>query len=108
MDVSLPSQPSDVDDFQLTKDVNSTTPVSSAPSTPTGPEQKTLGSSVASSVIAMEEDSMSTTNSLSPVPIESDSKQSKKMNGTIIDLLAIVHILIAIVFHRFSGPKLSI
>lgn len=77
MDVSLPSQPSDVEDFQLTKDVSSTTPVSSAPSTPTGQEPKTVSSSVTSSVIAMEEDSMSTTTSLSPVPTESDSKQSK-------------------------------
>ncbi len=79
MDVSLPSQPSDVEDFQLTKDVNSTTPVSSAPSTPTGQELKTVSSSVSSSVIAMEEDSMSTTNSLSPVPTESDSKQGSSI-----------------------------
>lgn len=78
MDVSLPSQPSDVEDFPLMKEVNSTTPVSSAPSTPTGPEPKTISSSVASSVIAMEEDSMSTTNSLSPVPTESDSKQGSQ------------------------------
>ncbi len=78
MNASLPSQPSDVDDFPLSKNHpnNSNTPGSSAPSTPTGQELKMNSSSISSSVIAMEEDSMSTSNSLSPVPTESDSKQS--------------------------------
>jgi len=78
MNMSLPSQPSDADDFPLTKDnINPATPVSSSPSTPVGGlGKKTNHSSGTSSVIAMEEDSMSTSASISPVPIESDSKQS--------------------------------
>lgn len=79
MNMSLPSQPSDADDFPLAKDnVNPATPVSSSPSTPVGGlGKKTNHSSGTSSVIAMEEeDSMSTSASISPVPIESDSKQS--------------------------------
>lgn len=81
MNMSLPSQPSDADDFPLAKEnANSiATPVSSTPSTPVGGlEKKTTNhSSGNKSVIDMEEDSMSTSASISPVPIESDSKQSK-------------------------------
>lgn len=78
MNMSLPSQPSDADDFPLAKDnIKSATPVSSSPSTPVGGLGKKMNhSSGMSSIIAMEEDSMSTSASISPVPIESDSKQS--------------------------------
>lgn len=79
MDVSLPSQPSDAEEFPLTKQQlnhSAAASLSSAPSTPTGPEPKTNSSSVSSSIVAMEEDSMSTSASISPAPTESDSKQS--------------------------------
>jgi len=81
MNVSVPSQPSEMDEFAASKEeTNSTTPVSSAPSTPTTFEPKD-NSSVDSSVVPMEEDtmaSMSTSTSSSPVPIESDSKQGSQ------------------------------
>jgi len=81
LNAPAPPQPSEMEELPLSKETNSTTPVSSAPSTPMTFEAKDSNSGDGS-IVPMEEDTMastvSTSTTSSPLPLESDGKQGSQ------------------------------